>query len=311
MIARLKGVQLPDDPDFPSSTHPLAQYYPKPAPNQTGTKAQTPKPTSLLDNLKTNLVAKVTSGKDPINAIGAAVYKSIGDHLESSSPVQLASQIQTQGLTKTLQGIWSDIKTGLSNLNKPTLGASFAHNLSADDMNAVIDRRAELVNEGVDPHKATIQAASEIISKKVQDQFSNAVSGSTGGDEADVSKIVDKIANGFATGAMNDKDVASTLKKSLSWLDGAQLDSLTMDAKKITDSGGTATEQAQQIKDLLNDRIPKVGKASVPSPVKNFTGESNKEPHPRAISIHRCFRREGNWGSDRKERGRTSRYSRS
>jgi hypothetical protein len=180
MIARLKGVQLPDDPDFPSSTHPLARYYPNPAPNQTGTKAQTPKPTSLLENLKANLVDKITSGKDPINAIGAAVYKSIDDHLESSSPVQLASQIQTQGLTKTLQGIWSDIKTGLSNLNKPTLGASFAHNLSADDMNAVIDRRAELVAKGVDPHKATVQAASEIISKKVQDQLSNAVQGSLG-----------------------------------------------------------------------------------------------------------------------------------
>jgi hypothetical protein len=42
MIARLKGVQLPDDPDFPSAAHPLSQYYPKAAAHQTISKPNVP-----------------------------------------------------------------------------------------------------------------------------------------------------------------------------------------------------------------------------------------------------------------------------
>lgn len=42
MIAKLKGVQLPDDPDFPSSDHPLAQYYPKPNNGTASAAASTP-----------------------------------------------------------------------------------------------------------------------------------------------------------------------------------------------------------------------------------------------------------------------------
>lgn len=94
IIARAKGVQLPDDPDFSSSPHPLASDYPNPAPNQTGTESQT-KQSSLLSKIE----GVASAAGKAIESIPSKLNSSpIGSAFEKSGPVEMAADIQAKGL---------------------------------------------------------------------------------------------------------------------------------------------------------------------------------------------------------------------
>lgn len=87
IIARAKGVQLPDDPDFSSSAHPLAKDYPNPAPNQTGTKAQQPATTSPVSKIENWFSSLANRGKvnaanpDPLSPAARIVHDSVLSYL--------------------------------------------------------------------------------------------------------------------------------------------------------------------------------------------------------------------------------------
>ena len=124
IIARAKGVQLPDDQDFASSTHPLASAYPNPAPNQTGTQAQTNKP-SLFSGL---LTGKTQSGQPTLLAKAGNYIKNAFTNPGATSlplfkelggdaivhPIQTLNSIvdnAKQGIDSTLQNLASSAKT--------------------------------------------------------------------------------------------------------------------------------------------------------------------------------------------------------
>jgi hypothetical protein len=124
IIARAKGVQLPDDQDFASSKHPLAGGYPNPAPNQTGTQAQTNKP-SLFSGL---LTGKTTSGQPTLLAKAGNYVKNAFTNPGATSlplfkelggdaivhPIQTLNSIvdnAKQGIDTTLQNLASTAKT--------------------------------------------------------------------------------------------------------------------------------------------------------------------------------------------------------
>jgi hypothetical protein len=82
IIARAKGVQLPDDQNFASSTHPLASGYPNPAPNQVSTPAQKP---GLFDGL---LTGKSQSGQPTVlSKIGSYVKDAFTNPGATSKPL--------------------------------------------------------------------------------------------------------------------------------------------------------------------------------------------------------------------------------
>ncbi len=78
--------------------------------------------------------------------------------------------------------------------------------LNSDDINAVINRRTDLIQKGSDPHKATIQAVTEAKQGKLQAQMIASVNPEA--DLADTAKAIEAIAKSSDPAA-----IASLLKK--------------------------------------------------------------------------------------------------
>jgi hypothetical protein len=266
IIARAKGVQLPDDTDFSSSTHPLAGGYPKPAPNQTGTQAQQPK------SLASTVASSISTGTDPINQAGKALYSTIDNWLTQSAPVQLASKLQTEGFSKTVGDFFNNptattipaaaLKAYEQSTGTKVDTGSVPQTLDANDINDIISGRQKFLDQGLSSQNATIASTLAVRGTKIANTLNNAVSGMTG-DEGDVSKLFDSIAESSDPAA-----IAKTLKN-VPGVAAEDIPTLSKALKNVTDP-----KDVQSIIESVSEKPKAV------EPANKISGEPNPNLTP-------------------------------
>jgi hypothetical protein len=267
IIARAKGIQLPDDNNFSSSPHPLASAYPNPAPNQVGTQAQK---SNMFNGL---LTGKTTSGqptilskignyvKDAFTNPGATskpLFNALGGNAVVHPIITLNTIVNNakQGADSTLQNLASSAKSVVS-------GGQSASQKTASVLNFLTSAASTLFF----PVSETFNIASQLPVIKPAADATGLIftkTGQVGGFAADkllsALPISSTAKANLATAVQNVGTLAGQVI-----LGGHIYGAITgaMDAK-----GEITPEHEQQIVADANDKAEQLNKASMPDTPK-------------------------------------------
>ena len=254
MLARLKGVQLPDDNEFPNSPHPLLRFYPKPnasqQPSATKSSPASVGPISLPITSPAN--AGSTTAQGPLGKPNTAIEDFI-----TQNPI-----FQTIAKIKGGTDIITAIRDTYAHPNK----------LTADDINGIIERRAALIKAGTAPADATKTAVAEIqggakgnlVGSKTQASIIGMVN-----PEADLVDL-EQVFKGIAESS-NAVKIATLLEK----VPGLAKEEIPTLSKALTNIKDPEVVQSV-LKSVSGDAKAPAEAAKPIEAVKNFTGESNK-----------------------------------
>lgn len=140
----------------------------------------------------------VTATINAVKAAPKAWFDFVSSAVEKSPLVRFISDSQIHGIAQGIHDAFTSpmATSGITNPKDKNYKA-FAGSpqaLNADDINAIISTRAQLIQSGVPREQATIQASQQVRSKKATDLLTNAVAGTVGGEGGDISAIDMEIA---------------------------------------------------------------------------------------------------------------------
>lgn len=297
LIAEAKGVQLPDDTNFSSTAHPLAQDYNNPSPNQVGTKSQTPSTLDKVGSFVKGALSKLSSfitsvGKTP-NKASAGVFNALGGQAVVH-PIQTLNNIVNQakqGADATLSNLGHAAAQVVTNGEEAQQGKMDFNDPKS--IGATINLMTAAASTLFYPISETFNIASQLpVIKPAADAtgliFSKA--GQLTGWES--GKILDNLV---AQGHMK-QSTADTLKAPIEAM-GTLVGQITLGAyvyEKVGDqmmanekTGGTGLtqEQATEIASDASEKSQTIEDAPLPKPSPTLSDISEAKPAPKVADV--------------------------